>query len=59
MMSLLRQIENHLRDTRTPPTRFGRKAARDPRLVLDMRNGRNIGARLAANILAYIESAKR
>ncbi|MGB3166129.1 MAG: hypothetical protein WBA68_05055 [Alteraurantiacibacter sp.] len=37
---LIRKIEVFLRHTRMPPTKFGRLAARDPRLVLDMRNGR-------------------
>ena len=39
-MPLLRQIEQFLRDTGMPRTKFGRLAARDPRLVDDMRNGR-------------------
>jgi hypothetical protein len=37
---LIRKIEQFLRRTRMPPTRFGRLAARDPRFVLDLRNGR-------------------
>ena len=37
---LIRNIENFLRRTRMPPARFGRLAARDPRLVFDLRNGR-------------------
>ena len=37
---LIRKIEVFLRHTRMPPTKFGRLAASDPRLVLDMRNGR-------------------
>jgi hypothetical protein len=39
-MSLLRLIEQHLRRTGTPATRFGREAVKDPRFVLDLRNGR-------------------
>jgi hypothetical protein len=45
-MHLLRTIERFLKDTDMPPTRFGREAARDPRLVLDMRNGREPGERM-------------
>jgi len=44
-MSILRKIEKFLRDTDMAPTRFGRDAVRDPRLVFDMRNGREPGAR--------------
>lgn len=38
---LIRKIEVFLRHTRMPPTRFGRLAARDPRFVFDLRNGRS------------------
>ncbi|MDE8654118.1 hypothetical protein [Novosphingobium album (ex Liu et al. 2023)] len=37
---LLRQIERFLRETDMPWTKFGRLAARDPRFVEDLRNGR-------------------
>lgn len=37
---LLRKIESFLRLTGMPVTKFGRLAARDPRLVGDLRNGR-------------------
>ncbi|MEZ5707884.1 MAG: hypothetical protein R3E02_00675 [Blastomonas sp.] len=39
-MVLIREIEKFLRETGMPRTKFGRLAARDPRLVDDMRNGR-------------------
>jgi len=39
-METLRKIERFLRNTQMAPTRFGRDAVRDPRLVFDMRNGR-------------------
>ncbi|WP_302477397.1 hypothetical protein [Sphingomonas sp. ID1715] len=35
-------------------TRFGRTVARDPRLVHDLRRGREPGARLRARITAFI-----
>ena len=38
-MHLLRMIEQYLRRTGTPPTRFGRDAVGDPRFVGDLRNG--------------------
>ncbi|ABD26808.1 hypothetical protein Saro_2372 [Novosphingobium aromaticivorans DSM 12444] len=37
---LLRQIERFLERTGMPCTKFGRLAAHDPRLVGDLRNGR-------------------
>ena len=39
-MPVLSKIERYLRRTATPPSVFGRKAVRDPRLVHDLRNGR-------------------
>lgn len=41
-MHINRLVERFLREQRLPPTKFGRLAARDPRLVLDMRMGREI-----------------
>lgn len=37
---LIRSIEEFLRQTDMPATKFGRLAAHDPRFVLDLRNGR-------------------
>lgn len=39
-MQLLRDIERHLNQSDTEPTRFGRDAVRDPRFVHDLRRGR-------------------
>ncbi|MEM1132625.1 MAG: hypothetical protein AAGH53_06800 [Pseudomonadota bacterium] len=39
-MTVLRTVEKFLRRHEMPRTKFGRLAARDPRLVDDMRNGR-------------------
>ena len=41
-MHITRLIERFLRDQDLPPTKFGRLAAGDPRLVLDIRMGREI-----------------
>ena len=38
---LIRKIEVFLRHTGMPATKFGRLATRDPRFVLDLRNGRS------------------
>lgn len=37
---LIRKIEKFLENTGMPVTKFGRLAAQDPRLVGDLRNGR-------------------
>ncbi len=47
-------VERFLKETALPPTKFGRLAARDPRLVLDMRNGREIGGRMEARLRAFM-----
>lgn len=49
-MPLLRKIERFLRDTNMAPTRFGRNSVRDPRLVFDMRNGREPGSRMTKRL---------
>lgn len=55
-MSILRQIEHFLRDTGMAPTRFGRDAARDPRLVLDMRNGREPSPRMIRRLEHFMSA---
>jgi hypothetical protein len=49
-------IERFLRRTQLPPTKFGRLVAKDPRLVLDMRNGREVGTRMRCKIEFFINS---
>lgn len=49
-MHLLRSVEYFLRQTGMAPTRFGRAAVRDPRLVFDMRNGREPGERMKRRV---------
>jgi hypothetical protein len=53
---LLRTIENFLRRTGMPWTRFGRLVAHDPRLVGDMRNGRTPRPELARRIETFIDT---
>ena len=47
---LIRKIEVFLRNTRMPPTKFGRLATRDPRFVFDLRNGREPRSRTAQRV---------
>lgn len=56
-MGLLPRIDRYLRQTNTPPTRFGREAVNDPRLVIDMRNGRELGARVSARVIRFLEAS--
>lgn len=53
-MSVHREIEKFLRRTDMPPARFGRLAAGDPRLVFDLRRGREPGPRLTARLRAFL-----
>ncbi len=53
-MELLPRIEAYLKATGTPVTLFGRRVARDPRLVLDMRRGREPGPSMRRRIEAYL-----
>ena len=43
---LLQKIESFLKETHMAPTAFGRAAVRDPRLVTDLRAGREPGSRI-------------
>jgi hypothetical protein len=54
---LLREVEKFLRQSDTPPARFGRQAMRDPRFVFDLRNGRAPRPRTVERVLAYLEEA--
>ncbi|WP_395394678.1 hypothetical protein WBP07_05255 [Novosphingobium sp. BL-8A] len=51
---LLRQIENFLRITHMPCTKFGRLAAHDPRFVGDLRNGRVPRERTTARVETFM-----
>lgn len=53
-MSTLASIQRYLRHTGMAPTRFGRCAINDPRLVEDLRRGRELRPATAARIAAYI-----
>lgn len=55
-MELLDRIEKHLKDHHISATRFGRRAAGDPRFVLDLRNGRRPRRRTLERLEAYLNS---
>jgi hypothetical protein len=56
---LLRRIEAYLRNSRTSPTRFGLDAARDPKLVIELRRGRIARPRMQARVAAYLDRAEK
>jgi len=53
-MELLRLIESYLKKTHMPETKFGRLAVNDPRLVSDLRKGREPGTQMIARVAAFI-----
>lgn len=53
-MSLLHAIEVCLKVTNIPPSRFGRDSVRDPRLVHDLRRGRQPGCRMERRMRAHV-----
>lgn len=56
---LLNRVEEHLRMTRTPPTRFGREALGDSRFVFDLREGREPRSLTVSRVLAYMDAHGR
>lgn len=58
-MSVQREIENFLRATEMPPTKFGRMAVHDPRFVFDLRLGREPGPQITARVRAFLAEQKR
>lgn len=57
MSSLLREVERCLRKQNITASRFGREVASDPRLVFDMRRGREPRPVTAARVMAFIAAA--
>ena len=52
---LIRSIEKFLRQHDMPATKFGRLATRDPRFVLDLRNGRIPRERTAQRVTDFMQ----
>lgn len=53
-MHINRLIERFLREQDMRPTVFGRLAARDPRLVLDIRMGREVRPDMVERLKAFM-----
>ncbi|MBO9624032.1 MAG: hypothetical protein J7500_15090 [Sphingomonas sp.] len=58
-MCVQRKIEKFLRRTDMAPTRFGRLAIGDPRLVHDLRRGREPRPRMVARIEAFLAAQEQ
>jgi len=56
-MSLLHAIETCLRLTKVPPSRFGRESVKDPRLVHDLRRGRQPGPAMERRVRLHIAAS--
>ena len=54
-MHLRRRIELYMRRHQMTPTRFGREAINDPRLVADMRNGRELREKTEKRLHAWLD----
>ena len=55
-MNLIRRIERFLDQADMKPTRFGREAVGDPRLIADMKNGRELRDATIARIQAWLDA---
>jgi hypothetical protein len=53
-MNLLLDIERYLRRSKVSASRFGRLVSGDPRLVFDLRRGREPRPAMAARVVAHI-----
>lgn len=53
-MTLLFAVERAMRKYHIPASRFGREATHDPRLVFDLRNGRQPRQETESRVLEFI-----
>ena len=58
-MQLMRRIERFLEQADMKPARFGREAVGDPRLISDMKNGRELRDQTIARIQAWLDEEER
>jgi len=57
-VTLLRAIELYLERTGITPSRLGREAMGDPRIIHDLRRGRQLRETTAARLRAYLDGAR-
>jgi hypothetical protein len=58
-LQLQHRVERFLKRSGMPPTRFGRDAVRDPRLVFDLRRGREPRPTTERRLAAYLDEQER
>ena len=58
-MHLMRRIEKYMKRAEMKPTRFGREAIGDPRLISDLKNGRELRDSTIARIQAWLDEQER
>ena len=58
-MHLMRRIQQFLKHAGMSPTRFGREAVGDPRLISDLRNGRELRETTVARIQAWLDAQEK
>lgn len=58
-MQLLARVERHIKLHRIPPTRFGRDALGDPKLVFQLRDGRELRRTTAQRLADYLDDNER
>lgn len=58
-MDLRRRVELYLKRTQTAAATFGREAVNDPRLVQDLRNGRELRQKTEKRIHAWLDMRER
>ena len=58
VVGLLHSIKLHLARTGLSASRFGLEAVGDPRLVHDMRKGRQLRPATARRVIAYMEGTR-
>ena len=54
--TLLQRIEAFLKESTMPPSVFGREAVHDPRLVSDLRGGREPGLQLICRVEHFMNT---
>ncbi|MEQ9663756.1 MAG: hypothetical protein RLN87_14570 [Parasphingopyxis sp.] len=58
-MPLLMEITRFLDSADMAPATFGRRAVNDPRLVFDLKRGREPGKRVSARVRAFIAAYRK
>jgi hypothetical protein len=56
---LLTRIEQHMKEYRVPPARFGRDALGDPCFVFDLRDGREPRSATVRRVIDYLDRFDR